>query len=105
MLFLAVSFSPGYHTPVLTYVALVLLSDFFLVRKGRDFHIYSLYKPSGIYWFTAGVNPRAIAAFFIGVAPLLPGLVNGVNPQIRGISQGVLNLYTFSWLDGIVFSG
>jgi NCS1 family nucleobase:cation symporter-1 len=81
------------------------LSDFFLVRKRKGFHIYSLYKPNGLYWFTAGWNFRALAAFFTAVAPLVPGLVFNINTSIGGIGQGIRNLYTFSWLVGMVFSG
>ena len=83
---------------------LVLLSDFWLVRKGKGFDVYNMYKPGGIYWYTGGWNPRAIVAFVIGMAPLVPGLVYSINPQIGGISQGILNLYTLSWLDGVVFA-
>jgi nucleobase:cation symporter-1, NCS1 family len=82
-----------------------MLSDFFLVRKRKDFHIYSLYKSSGLYWFTSGWNFRALIAFFTGVVPLLPGLVFNINTSIHGIGQGILNLYTFSWLVGLVFAG
>jgi nucleobase:cation symporter-1, NCS1 family len=81
------------------------MSDFWLVRKGKGFDIYNLYKPGGIYWYTAGLNPRAIAAFIIGMVPLLPGLIFNINPQIGGISQGILDFYTLAWLDGVVLSG
>jgi nucleobase:cation symporter-1, NCS1 family len=81
------------------------MSDYWLVRKGKGFNVYNLYKPSGIYWYTAGWNPRAIAAFAVGMAPLLPGLIYNINPKIGGISQGILNFYTLSWLDGVVLSG
>ena len=80
------------------------MSDFWLVRKCKWFNVYNLYQPRGMYWYTAGVNPRAIAAFITGVAPLLPGLIYNINPQIGGVSEGALNLYTLSWLDGAVFS-
>lgn len=78
------------------------MSDFWLVRKGKGFDLYNLYWPGGLYWFTAGVNPRAIASFATGIVPLLPGLLKSINPQINGISQGILDFYTLSWLDGVV---
>ena len=84
---------------------LVLLSDFWLVRKAKGLDIYNLYTPSGIYWYTAGVNPRAIAAFFTGMVPLLPGLIFAINPQIGGISGGILDFYTLAWLDGVIIAG
>jgi len=84
---------------------LVLLSDFWLVRRAKGLDIYNLYTPGGIYWYTAGVNPRAIAAFFTGMVPLLPGLISTINPQIGGISQGILDFYTLAWLNGVVIAG
>jgi NCS1 family nucleobase:cation symporter-1 len=81
------------------------MSDYWLVRKGKGFNVYNLYKPGGIYWYMGGVNPRAVAAFVIGMIPLLPGLIFNINPQIRGISQGILNFYTLAWLDGVVLAG
>jgi NCS1 family nucleobase:cation symporter-1 len=81
------------------------MSDFWLVRRGKGFNVYNLYKPGGIYWYMAGWNPRAIAAFVIGMVPLLPGLIFNINPQVSGISQGIVNFYTLSWLDGVVLSG
>ncbi|KAF8231685.1 NCS1 nucleoside transporter [Tricholoma matsutake] len=95
----------GGYTIFLGALLGVLLSDFFLVRRCKGFHIYSLYKFSGLYWFTAGWNFRAIAAFATGIAPLLPGLVFNINTSTRGIGRGILNLYTFSWLVAAVFSG
>jgi NCS1 family nucleobase:cation symporter-1 len=83
----------------------VLMSDFWLVRKGKGFNVYQLYQPGGIYWFTAGWNFRAIAAFISGVVPLLPGLIFNINPGIKGISQGILDFYTLAWLNGAFVSG
>ena len=83
----------------------VLLSDYLLIRKARGFNIYNLYKPHGLYWYTKGVNPRAVIAFLTGVAPLLPGLVHAINPDIKGIEKGILNFYSMSWFEGLVMSG
>jgi nucleobase:cation symporter-1, NCS1 family len=89
---------------ILTPFAAVLMSDFWIVRKGRGYNVYNLYKPGGIYWYFAGINPRAMVAFIVGMTPLLPGLAFNINPQIGGISQGILNFYTLAWFDGMVFS-
>jgi len=43
-------------------------------------------------------------AFVGGVTPLLPGLIEAINPQIRGISEGILDFYTLAWIDGVVVS-
>ena len=82
----------------------ILISDFFLVRKGKGYHISSLYKPHGIYWYAKGWNWRAIIALLVGITPLLPGLIHGINPAIN-MNRGILEFYTLSWLDGLVISG
>ncbi|KAF8234316.1 NCS1 nucleoside transporter [Tricholoma matsutake] len=95
----------GGYTVFLGPLLGIMLSDFFLVRKCKGFHIRSLFRSSGLYWFTGGWNLRALAAFVTGVAPLLPGLIFSINTATGGIGQGLRNLYTLSWLVGIVFSG
>ncbi|KAF2100420.1 NCS1 nucleoside transporter [Rhizodiscina lignyota] len=83
----------------------ILLSDYWLVRRrSGGLNVYQLYRPGGLYWFTGGVNPRALAALLIGMAPLLPGLIHNINPEIS-VSRGIQAFYTLSWLDGLVLSG
>ena len=85
----------------------ILMADYFLVRRGRGLNVYNLYRPHHEpYWYTGGVNPRAIAALLIGIAPLLPGLINQVNPTATaGIGRGILSFYSMVWLDGLVIAG
>ena len=82
----------------------ILLSDFLLVRKAKGYNVSQLYKPHGLYWFFHGWNWRAIISLLVGVTPLLPGLIHGINPAIT-MSRGILEFYTLSWLDGLVFAG
>ncbi|KAL9092284.1 MAG: hypothetical protein Q9165_004458 [Trypethelium subeluteriae] len=85
----------------------ILLADYFIVRRGRGLSIANLYRPHNeLYWYTMGVNPRAIAALLIAIAPLLPGLANQVNPTgTKGMARGILNLYSMAWLYGTVIAG
>jgi NCS1 family nucleobase:cation symporter-1 len=57
--------------------AAVLVVDFWLVRR-QKWNIPDLYRPHGIYWFTAGVNWRAMIAYLMGMWPALPGFINAV---------------------------
>ena len=82
----------------------VIMTDFWLVRNGRNIEVCHLYKPQGIYWYTRGWNMVAIASFLIGVVPLLPGLAYQINPSVPGISRGYLEVASLSWIDGAVFS-
>ena len=87
----------------------ILMADYFLVRRGHGLSVYDLYRPgkgNRLYWYNAGVNPRAIAALIIGIVPLLPGLINQVNPAATaGIGRGILDFYSFCWFDGLVIAG
>ena len=38
------------------------LSDFWLRSSGKGFNLYHLFRPGGLFWFTAGMNPRAAAS-------------------------------------------
>lgn len=81
----------------------VLLTDYYIVRKANDYNVYHLYKPNGIYWYKYGVNWRALAAFFTGMLPLLPGLMWQINPQVV-VSRGYINFTSMAWVDSIVFA-
>ena len=84
----------------------VLIADYWFVRKGKGLMIRSLYQPGGqnkLYWYTAGVNPRAIAALLVGIVPLLPGLAHSINPNLA-VARGAQAYYTLSWLIGFVQS-
>jgi NCS1 family nucleobase:cation symporter-1 len=58
--------------------AAVLVVDFWLVRKTK-WNIPELYMPHGIYWFTGGVNWRAMVAYTMGMWPALPGFIAEVS--------------------------
>ena len=52
----------------------VFLTDYWLIRK-CELDVNSLYKqgPAGSYYYSSGVNIRAIVAIFAGLVPTLPG--------------------------------
>lgn len=82
----------------------LLISDYWLVRRGKGLNVRSLYIPgSSLYWYTGGVNPRAIAALLTGIAPLLPGLAHSIDRNLS-VTRGALEFYTLSWLDGFVLT-
>ena len=45
----------------------ILAADYWLIRR-RKWKIPDIFKQDSIYWYTFGVNWRAVAAFFISVA-------------------------------------
>lgn len=82
--------------------AAILLTDFWLVRK-QKWNVPDLYDPHGTYWFFYGVNWRAMAAYFLGMWPALPGFVSEVSGG--HIGDGWRRLYQISFFFGFIISG
>ncbi|RDW95060.1 hypothetical protein BP5796_00823 [Coleophoma crateriformis] len=82
--------------------AAVLMSDFWLVRRTK-WNIPELYRPGGIYWYTAGVNWRAFVAYFLGMFPALPGFVNAVGGL--HVNEVWVRFYQVSYFFGYIVSG
>lgn len=80
-------------------IAAIMLFDFWVVHK-RKYDTVALYNPNGIYRYSGGFNWRAIVAFICGVAPSLPGFINGINNNIN-VGVGV-HPYQSGWMLGFV---
>lgn len=81
----------------------IMLTDYWILRRGR-LNLQQLFEPQGSYWFTRGWNLRAMVAFLLAVFPNLPGLAASVDPS-NHVPTGFQNLYTMSWLVGLVIAG
>jgi nucleobase:cation symporter-1, NCS1 family len=82
------------YSGLLGPVAGIMVSDYFLIRK-TELDVNALYHSEGIYHYSRGFNPRAIAALVIGVAIALVGLA--VKP--------LHFLYDYAWFVGFFTSG
>ncbi|KAF2203954.1 uracil transporter FurD [Delitschia confertaspora ATCC 74209] len=81
-------------------IAGIMVFDFWWIHQGR-YDTLALYQPQGIYRYNRwGVNWRAVVAFLVGVAPNLPGFINGINPKVN-VGVGV-HPYQFGWILGFV---
>ncbi|KAK8017046.1 ncs1 allantoate transporter [Apiospora rasikravindrae] len=82
----------------------IMVADYWFVKK-QHIDIPALYHPQGRYAYTAGCNWRAVVAFLVPVAALLPGLAFSISgaPAVR-INGGIKHLYAFNWLFGFVTS-
>lgn len=79
-------------------IAAIMLFDFWVVHR-RKYDTLALYNPAGVYRYNDTlVNWRAVVAFLVGVAPSLPGFVNGINSNID-VGVGV-HPYQIGWLIG-----
>lgn len=96
------SFLSGYSC-FMGPLAGIMCSDYYLVRK-KKLDVKELYNPDGLYRYNHGWNWRAYVSFFIPVSVLIPGLAYSIDPLRVKVNTGVLHLYSFSWLFGILTS-
>jgi NCS1 family nucleobase:cation symporter-1 len=82
------------YSGLLGPVAGIMVCDYFFIRKTK-LSLHSLYHREGIYHYSKGINPRAIAALIIGVIVALVGLWV---PSLHF-------LYDYSWFVGFFLSG
>jgi nucleobase:cation symporter-1, NCS1 family len=82
------------YSGLLGPVAGIMVCDYFFIRKTK-LSLHSLYHREGIYHYTKGINPRAIAALVIGVVVALVGLFV---PSLHF-------LYDYSWFAGFFLAG
>ncbi|KAL8845513.1 MAG: hypothetical protein Q9176_000149 [Flavoplaca citrina] len=97
------AFLNGYSI-FLAPLSAIILTDYYLVRHKSGYNVSQLYTPKGLYWYRQGVNWRAVAAFFGGMLPLLPGLIHQINPEVGGITRGYVNFSSLAWLDSTILA-
>jgi len=87
-------------TVFITPVCAIQICDYFILRS-RRIKLSDLYhlQPLGSFYYIRGINPRTIASWVVGWAPLLPGLINKVAPQIA-VPVGVVHLYDLAFIYG-----
>ncbi|KAJ0421310.1 permease for cytosine/purines, uracil, thiamine, allantoin-domain-containing protein [Aspergillus carlsbadensis] len=79
----------------------VMFADYFLVRgrRVRVSHLYE-YSPNSIYWYSRGMNMRALVAWVMGSWLTVPGFVKFVQKGTEDPMPGWSNLYYISYLLG-----
>lgn len=82
------------YSGLLGPVAGIMIGDYFLIR-GTELDVNSLYHREGAYYYTKGVNPRAMAALALGVGVALIGVF--VAP--------LHFLYDYAWFVGFLVAG
>jgi NCS1 family nucleobase:cation symporter-1 len=74
----------------------VIIVDY-IARKG-NVHVPSCYigEKTGLYWFWSGVNWYGAAAWLLGTAMGIPGLIGQYQPRI--ITNAAKYMYMMGWL-------
>lgn len=82
-------------------ISAILISDYFLVKR-RAVDVPALYDPEGRYRYWHGVNPRAVVALLVAVAPNLPGLAHDVTPSLS--IGGAVYIYYLNYAVGFLLA-
>lgn len=76
---------------VMTPITSVMIADNFLIRK-QNYAVSQAFIVKGEYYFTWGINWRAMVATTCGIAPGLPGIAWNVNKKYFH-NDGIVNFY------------
>ncbi len=76
----------------------ILICDYWVIRR-QKLSLRDLFMEDGIYSYSNGINWRAVAAFFIAVAPVVPGFIRAATTPGGAVSSPSFldNLYTYAW--------
>jgi nucleobase:cation symporter-1, NCS1 family len=76
----------------------ILICDYWVLRRQR-LSLRELFVEGGIYSYENGVNWRAIAAFLVGIIPVVPGFIRAATTPGGTVSNPDLldSLYTYAW--------
>ncbi len=76
----------------------ILICDYWVIRK-QQLSLRDLFMKNGIYTYSNGINWRAVAAFFIAVAPVVPGFLRAATTPGGAVASPNLmdTLYTYAW--------
>ncbi|KAI0475176.1 putative allantoin permease [Xylariaceae sp. FL0804] len=87
----------GSYLCFITPVVACMMVDYWVVRRG-NLHVPSLYdaRPGAPYYYTAGVNPRAFAAWVAGVVLVISGIAGAIKPG--SISETAVNVYNCGFI-------
>jgi NCS1 family nucleobase:cation symporter-1 len=103
------------YSVFLSSIAGVMISDYYLVRKGRSFiilsrpflttpgnlHIKELYsaKQTGPHFYTAGFNPRGYIAYLAGILINMVGFVGAIG---KPVPIGATRIFDLNFFCGFI---
>lgn len=93
------------YSALLGPIAGIILVDYFVIRRTR-LNLNALYQREGIYSYSRGYNPKAIAALIFGILPNVPGFLAQIkvgNPH--SIFEFLVPFYHYAWFIGLFISG
>jgi NCS1 family nucleobase:cation symporter-1 len=93
------------YSALLGPIAGIILVDYFVIRR-TSLNLEGLYQRDGIYRYTHGYNPKAIAALVFGILPNIPGFLVQIKVCNPDSVFGVfVPFYHYAWFIGLFISG
>jgi nucleobase:cation symporter-1, NCS1 family len=93
------------YSALLGPIAEIILVDYFVVRR-THLNLSALYQRVGLYSYSRGYNPKAIAALILGILPNIPGfLVQTKVCDLPSVFQFLVPLYHYAWFIGLFIPG
>lgn len=78
----------------------IMIGDYYFVRSKR-LAVSELYQEEGRYWYSSGVNWKAVSALLLGIAPNVPGFLTTIGVVDKSLFPAWLNeLYHYAWFVG-----
>jgi NCS1 family nucleobase:cation symporter-1 len=76
----------------------ILIADYWIVRR-QKLSVPDLFREEGRYFYTNGVNPRAILVLIVAVAPVVPGFIHAATTPGGQVANPTFldSLYTYAW--------
>ncbi|KAF8517347.1 NCS1 nucleoside transporter family [Gautieria morchelliformis] len=90
------NFMSGYTVFIAPIIG-IMVADYWVLHK-QKVDVPSMYHPHGRYWYTWGINWRALVAMLLTVPPMIPGLAQAITPSLK--TGNTIRLYDISFFFG-----
>jgi nucleobase:cation symporter-1, NCS1 family len=76
----------------------ILIADYWIIRK-QQLAVDDLFRVRGRYTYRNGINPRAIIALVLSIAPVVPGFIRAVTTPGGTVANPNFfdRLYSYAW--------
>jgi NCS1 family nucleobase:cation symporter-1 len=76
----------------------ILIADYWIIRK-QQLDVDDLFRLRGRYTYVNGINPRAIIALVLSIAPVVPGFIRAVSTPGGAVANPNFfdRLYSYAW--------
>jgi NCS1 family nucleobase:cation symporter-1 len=89
------------YSSLLGSVGGILIADYFIIRR-MELDLPGLYRREGPYWYSGGVNFKAVIALIVGVVPCIPGFLGTIGAL--KVAPIWISMYHYAWFISFALS-